>query len=92
MRRRLRHHPPPLSRLLSVFPPSAGLPGPDPAELPQLGHLVRPEAAAAGGGTGGGPARGPGGMPEGRGAEGGVREPEGGDEAAADQPEGAGQY
>lgn len=73
-------------------PPSAGLPSLDPSELPQPRHPVRPEAAAAGGGAGGRPARGPGGMPAGRGAEGGVREAEGGDEDAAEQPEGQGSF
>lgn len=55
--------------LASFFPLSAGLSGLDPAEFPQLGRPVRPEAAAAGGGIRGGAARGPGGMSAGRGAE-----------------------
>lgn len=72
-------------------PPSAGLPSADPSELPQPGRTVRPEAAAAGGWARGGAARGPGGVSAGRGAEGRVRETEGGDETAAEQPEGEGQ-
>lgn len=56
---------------------SAGLSSPDPAELAQPGHPVRPEAAAAGGGARRGAARSPGRVPEGGRAEGGVREAEG---------------
>lgn len=70
---------------------SAGLSSPDPAELAQPGRPVRPEAAAAGGRAGGGAARGPGGLSAGGRAEGRVREAEGGDETAAERPEGAGQ-
>lgn len=77
--------------IFSLFPPSAGLSSADPPEFPQPGRPVRPKAAAAGGRAGGGAARGPGGMSAGRGAEGGVWETEGGDEDAAEQPEGQGQ-
>lgn len=71
--------------------PSAGLSSSDPSELPQPGHPVRPEVAEAGGRAGGGEARGSGGLSEGSGDEGGVWAAEGGDEAAAEQPEGEGQ-
>ena len=81
-----------VSRLRPLFLlPSARLSSLDSSELPQPGRPVRPEAAAAGGGAGGGAARGPGGMSAGGGAEGGVWETEGGDEDAAEQPEGQGQ-
>lgn len=78
--------------LTSLFyPGSAGLSSLDPAELPQSGCTFRPEAAAAGGGIGGGAARGPRGVSAWRGAEGRVWETEGGDKADAEQPQGEGE-
>lgn len=75
----------------ALLPPSAGLPHPDAAELPQPGHAVRPEGAATGGGARRGEARGPGGVSAGGGAEIGMREAERGDETAAEQSEGEGE-
>lgn len=59
----------------------------DPAELPQSGRSVWPQSAEAGGGVGGGQARGPGGLSEGGGAKGGATEASGRDTATPGESE-----
>lgn len=59
----------------------------DPAELPQPGRSVRPEAAATGGRVGRGPAPGWGSLSEGEGAEGGAPEAAAGGGPAAGSTE-----